>query len=128
MGVNLRIVTRLSTGSDPARTFDSVETLRDAISTELQDFDEPLRQLRAFTPKRKPRIERVFAAAYAALCILHDERDAPTPLQSLTYGWLAPLWVALGLSRQDADTEIDGGKCDGSRPDPRIASMLALDF
>jgi hypothetical protein len=102
--------------------------VREQFDAKTVDFDEPLRQLRAFAPKRKPRIERTFAVAYAALSILHDERDAPTPLQSLTYGWLAPLWVTLGLPREDADTEIDGGKCDGTRADPRIASMLTFDF
>jgi hypothetical protein len=115
----------LGVGSLPAAVHKQV---REQIDGKAVDFDEPLRQLRAFSPKRKPRVERTFVVAYAALALLHDERDAPSPLQSLTYGWLAPYWLTLGLSREHADTEIDGGKCDGTSADPRIASMLDHDF
>jgi hypothetical protein len=102
--------------------------IREQIDAKIVDVDEPLRQVRTLSPKRRPRIERTLAVAYAALSLLYDERDMPTPLQSLTYGWLAPLWLTIGLSREQADSELDGGKCDGTRVDPRIAGMLALDF
>jgi hypothetical protein len=88
------------------------------------DLDEALRVLRKFMPKRNPRIERAVAASYAAMRNTRQDRTYSSPMQSLAYGWLIPLWVALGLSKEDADSELDGGKCDASNADPRVAAML----
>jgi ABC-type transporter Mla subunit MlaD len=89
------------------------------------DIDETLRVLRKFMPKRNPRLERTVAAGYAALKNTRQGRVDASPMQSLAYGWLVPLWVALGLSKEDADSELDGGKCDAPNFDPRVAAMLS---
>ena len=89
------------------------------------DIDEALRVLRKFMPKRNPRIERAVAAGYAALKNSRVGRTNSSPMQSLAYGWFVPLWVALGLPKEDANSELDGGKCDASNADPRVAAMLS---
>ena len=90
----------------------------------FDELEEVLRILRKFVPKRNPRIERAVAASYAALKNIRQHRADASPMQSLAYGWFVPLWVALGLSKEDADSELDGGKCDASSFDPRVATML----
>ncbi len=89
------------------------------------NIDEGLRVLRKFMPKRNPRIERTVAAAYAALKNVRQNQANISPLQSLAYGWLIPLWAASGLSKEDVDSELDGGKCDAAAPDLRVAAMLS---
>jgi len=89
------------------------------------ELEEVLRILRKFVPKRNPRIERGVAASYAALKSTRRGRTDASPMQSLAYGWFVPLWVALGLSKEDADSELDGGRCDASDIDPRVAAMLS---
>lgn len=88
------------------------------------DIDEMLRVLRKYIPKRNPRIERSVASAYAALKSIRDVRANTSAMQSLAYGWIVPLWAALSLSKEDADSELDGGKCDALNPDPRLVAML----
>ena len=89
-----------------------------------EDIDEVLRVLRKFIRKRNPRIERAIAAAYAALRNIRSSRADASPMQSLAYGWLVPLWVAAEVSREDVDSELDGGRCDATSADTRIAAML----
>jgi hypothetical protein len=45
-------------------------------------------------------------------------------MQSLAYGWLVPLGVASQVSKEDVDSELDGGKCDATNTDVRLAAML----
>ena len=89
------------------------------------ESDEALRLLRKFAPRKNPRIERVVALAITALESLGRRQRLPSPLQSLAFGWLVPFWATLGLSKEDVDTELDGGKCDSATPDPRLTSILA---
>lgn len=122
---------RLSADTNAAATINSVApsavaSLRIKLTQGAADeLDEVLRVLRKFMPKRNPRVERAVAAGYAALKNARQGRADASPMQSLAYGWLVPLWVALGLSKDDADSELDGGKCDASKPDPRVAAMLS---
>lgn len=94
------------------------------VQDAADDIDEALRVVRKFGRKRNPRIERSVVAAYAALKNIRRGRADASPMQSLAYGWLVPLWVALEVSKEDADSELDGGKCDSTSVDVRIASML----
>jgi ABC-type transporter Mla subunit MlaD len=115
--------TASATGSVTANV---VASLRGKLTQgAADDIDETLRVLRKFMPKRNPRLERVVAAGYAALKNTRQGRADASPMQSLAYGWLVPLWVALRLSKEDADSELDGGKCDVPNPDPRVAAMLS---
>lgn len=100
---------------------------RAQIDASAVDQEEVLRLSRRFLRKRNPKMERILVSAYTALNLMHDPREGPTALQSLAFGWLAPLWISLGVTREDADSELDGGKCDSNPPraDPRIASILA---
>jgi hypothetical protein len=76
--------------------------------------------------KRHPQLERAALAAYRALCALKRASAHPTALQSLMYGWLAPLWIVRGLSQEAIDEELDGGKCDGAVADPRLSAILKM--
>jgi len=100
---------------------------RAQIDASTINQEEVLRLSRKFLRKRNPQMERILVGAYTALNLMHDLREGPTALQSLAFGWLAPLWISLGVTREDADSELDGGKCDSNPPraDPRIASILA---
>ncbi len=80
--------------------------------------------MRRFLSKRNPRVEGTAVAASASLNAL-GRRGSPTVLQSLAFGWIVPLWLALEVSREDADSELDNGKCDSGTADPRLASIFA---
>jgi hypothetical protein len=77
--------------------------------------------------KRNVRIERIACSAFGALQQVAGSRAEPSVMQSLAFGWLVPLWLALGVSREDADSELDGGKYDSPKGkiDSRIASIFA---
>jgi hypothetical protein len=74
--------------------------------------------------KRHPQLERAVLSGYRALCALERTAPHPSALQSLAYGWLAPLWLVRGLSREAIDEELDGGKFDCGDPDPRLFAIL----
>jgi hypothetical protein len=92
------------------------------------NLEEPIRLARLYPPKRNPAIERSFTRAYEALHATRTEQEVFTLLQSLSYGWLLPYWRALDLSKDQINSELDGGKCNGPAPDPRLAAMLAAEF
>jgi hypothetical protein len=99
-------------------------SIRRTLQGAAVNADEPLRLLRKFMPKRNIRIERTIVASHAALSHVKQGKSTVTAIQSLAYGWLAPLWTAVGLSSEEAESELDGGKLDGSTPDTRIAELL----
>lgn len=103
---------------------DALLSIRGNLEVRAIDSEEPMRLLRRFKPGKNPRMESAVVAAYSALSSI-ERRDSPSPLQSIAYGWLLPLWLALGLTREEVDSELDGGKCDVSTSDPRLASILA---
>lgn len=99
-------------------------SIRHSLGAKPVDPDEPLRLVRRFASARNPRIESVIVAAYTALASTERRQKSASPLQSLAFGWLAPFWAALGVTREDAYSELDGGKCDSATPDPRLTSFL----
>jgi hypothetical protein len=98
--------------------------IRRALHAGAVNADEPLRLLKKYLSKRNVRIERTMVAAFAALSRTRPDSAATKPIHSLAFGWLAPLWMALGLSAEEADSELDGGKLDASTPDARIAELM----
>jgi hypothetical protein len=88
------------------------------------DTEEASRLARLFVRKRSPSIERVFVRAYQALHLCRTDIKAATPLQSLCYGWLLPYWRILGLSSEQIDTELDGGKVNGPPVDSRLTAIF----
>lgn len=113
--------TRSASGSVSVEAYASI---RKTLLSALQNADEPLRLLKEFMPKRNVRIERTIVSSYCALNHIRADKAMVTALQSLIFGWLAPLWISSGLSQEEADSELDGGKLDGLTVDPRIAEML----
>lgn len=101
--------------------------LREIGSVEA-NTEEAIRLARLYQPKRSPGIERVFTRAYQALHKVRSEQKTVTALQSLNYGWLLPYWRVLGLSKEEIDSELDGGKCNATAPDRRLAEMVAVEF
>jgi len=100
------------------------DTLRSALTAKAVDTDEPQKLVRAFQTARNPRIEHSALSAFTALSACRKDGEIPTPLQSLTYGWLLPLWTAQGAPRSEVDVQIDGGKCDATTPDPRLKPLI----
>jgi hypothetical protein len=99
-------------------------SLRAGLTAESTDVEEAQRLVRSFISKRNPRIEHVVLSAYTALFACRKDKDMPTPLQSLVYGWLVPFWAAHGVAKSEIDSEVDGGKCDANSPDPRIKLLV----
>lgn len=98
--------------------------VRTTLTTKAVETEEPQKLVQAFLPKRNPRIEHTALLAFIALAACRKEGELPTPLQSLTYGWLLPLWIALAVPRSEVDIQIDGGKCDAATPDVRLKLLL----
>jgi len=88
------------------------------------DTEEAIRLANAFVTGRDPSIERAFAGAYRALHLVRTDVKAVTPLQSLFYGWLMPYWLTLGVTKDQIEIELDGGKVNGTAVDPRLAAMF----
>lgn len=89
------------------------------------DYEEPLRGVRRLAHRRNARIEANVVRAFCSLKTLRREQGGLTALQSVTFGWLAPYWLALAAKPDDIDFEIDGGKCDGTIVDDRLKRLLA---
>jgi len=90
--------------------------------------EEAIRLARLFVRKRNPAVERAIARAYQALHLTRSDRQAVTPLHSLCYGWLHPYWRSLNFTKDQINSELDGGKCNGAVPDPRLIAMLAAEI
>ncbi len=103
-----------------------------AIQAYLRSMDtnteEAIRLARLFLRKRNPTVERMIARAYQALHVIRSDQKDVTPLQSLAYGWLLPYWRSLNFSKDQIDSELDGGKCNGTALDQRLASMLEAEL
>jgi hypothetical protein len=111
----------LATGKLGLPQFRSINV---SSSKGVVDEDEPLRLLRKVGLKRNPRLERSVLAAYRSLSRFKRSASDLTALQSLAYGWLMPLWLLHGLSREAIDAELDRGKLDGTTADRRLSDML----
>lgn len=88
--------------------------------------EEAVRLARLFARKRNPAVERCFTLAHRSLMTLRTGQADVTPLQSFHFGWAFPYWQALGIDREQADSELDGGKVNGRVADARLAALLAL--
>ena len=76
-------------------------SLRAGLAGKSTDIEEAQRLVRSFISKRNPRIEHVVLSAYTALVACRKDKDMPTPLQSLVYGWLVPFWAAHGVAKSE---------------------------
>jgi hypothetical protein len=101
-----------------------LEPLRAAAARTTTDEDEIMRLIRKGATKRNPALERSVLSAYRALKSVNRATPRPRPLQSLAYGWLAPLWLSQGLASEEIDSELDGGKVDAEVADSRLADIL----
>ncbi|TPI51699.1 MULTISPECIES: hypothetical protein [unclassified Mesorhizobium] len=88
--------------------------------------EELLRLLRKDRSLRNPRIERT-ATAFMSTLEGFRTSNAPTSLQSTSYGWLSPLWRMTGLAPEDIEDELDGGRIDSEgHVDTRLQLLLDL--
>lgn len=88
--------------------------------------EELLRLLRKDRSLRNPRIERT-ATAFMSTLESFRTSNAPTSLQSTSYGWLWPFWRMTGLASEDIEDELDGGRIDSEdHVDTRLQLLLDL--
>lgn len=87
------------------------------------DYEEALQGARQLASKRNARVEANVVRAFTVLKAIRRDQ-AITPLQSVTFGWLAPYWQSFAAKVDDIDSQIDGGKCDGTVVDERLKSIL----
>ena len=88
------------------------------------DSEEALRLLGEFVPFANPLLRGTILSAFRTLSALRNNRAGPTPLQSLSFGWIAPLCIALGTTVETVDQEFDQGIVDGTTPDIRLTNLL----
>lgn len=112
-------------GEAPSAFFSKADkALFAQIGSACVDTEEAIRLANAFAKGRDPSIERAFATAYRALHLVRTDVKVVTPLQSLFYGWLMPYWLTLGVTRDQIEIELDGGKVNGTAVDPRLTAMF----
>ena len=78
------------------------------------DAEEARRLLSRFVSLPNPLLRGTVLSGLRALSALRQDREGPTPLQSLAFGWIAPLCIAAGVSADDVDQELDQGTVDGT--------------
>ena len=88
------------------------------------DSEEALRLLGEFVPFANPLLRGTVLSAFRTLSALRNNRAGPTTLQSLSFGWLAPLCIAASTLGEAVDQEFDQGIVDGTAPDIRLANLL----
>ena len=115
-----------SSVGEPLSAFSSEadKTLFAQIGSASVDTEEAIRLANAFVSGRNPSIERAFAGAYRALHWVRTDVKAVTSLQSLFYGWLMPYWLVQGITKDQIEIELDGGKVNGTAVDPRLVAMF----
>jgi hypothetical protein len=87
------------------------------------DVEEASRLASVFISTPNPSIERAFAQAHRALHVVRSDTKAVTSIQSLFFGWLMPYWFALGITKDQIEVELDGGKVNGTTIDLRLTAM-----
>ena len=95
-----------------------------ALERAAPDSEEALRLLNEFAPIANPLLRGTVLSGFRALSELRNERTSPTALQSLAFGWLAPVCIAMGSTAEAVDEEFDQGTVDGTTPDTRLANLL----
>lgn len=98
------------------------------LASAKANAEEAVHLAQALAPKRNPVVERSVVRAYQALHLTRSDQKTVTPLHSLFYGWLLPYWHALALSREQVDSEFDGGNVHGAPLDGRLTAMFAAEF
>ena len=98
------------------------------VGRTTSDSEEALRLLGEFVPLANPLLRRTVLSAFRTLSALRNNRDGPTTLQSLAFGWLAPLCIATGTTGEAVDRDFNRGIVDGTVPDIRLANLLRLGF
>lgn len=88
------------------------------------ETEEALRLLGEFAPFVNPLLRGTVLSGFRALSALGENRTGSTALQSLAFGWLAPLCIAAGTTADAVDQEFDQGIVDGTAPDTRLANLL----
>lgn len=88
------------------------------------DSEEALRLLDEFAPIANPLLRGTILSGFRALSALRNDKADPTALQSLAFGWLAPVCIAVGATAEAVDQEFDQGIVDGTAPDVRLANLL----
>lgn len=107
-------------GSIAQQDWQSIAVAWDGKTT---DYDEALQGVKQIAHRRNTRIETNVVRAFSALKAIRREQRI-TPLQSVTFGWLAPYWQSLAAKAEDIDAQIDGGKCDATSVDERLKNLL----
>ena len=95
-----------------------------ALERATPGSEEALRLLNEFAPTANPLLRGTVLSGFHALSALRNERNGPTALQSLAFGWLTPVCIAVGSTAEDVDQEFDQGIVDGETPDTRLANLL----
>lgn len=115
-----------SSAADAASAFSSHtdKSLFTQIENASADTEEATRLANVFVSRRNPSIERALVKAYRALHLVRTDTKNVTPLQSLFYGWLMPYWLTLGVTKEQIEIELDGGKVNGAAVDPRLAAIF----
>ena len=98
------------------------------VERTTSDSEEALRLLGEFVPLANPLLRGTVLSAFRTLSALRNNRDGPTTLQSLAFGWLAPLCIATGTTGEAVDRDFNRGIVDGTVPDIRLANLLRLGF
>ena len=86
--------------------------------------DEVSRLLNAFAPTANPLLRETIFSGLHALSALQNENSDLTELQSLAFGWLAPICVVMRTSAEVVDQEFDQVNLDGTKPDKRLENLL----
>ena len=116
-----RVGGQMSYGGISAQVWQEASSVAESTTP---DSEEALRLLGEFVPFANPLLRRTVLSAFQTLSALRNNRAGPTTLQSLSFGWLAPLCIATGTTGEDADQEFDRGIVDGTAPDIRLANLL----
>lgn len=90
----------------------------------VPDTDEALQILSDFVPMANPLLKGTVITGLRSLSALHANSSGPTELQSLVFGWLAPISIIAGADLEAVDQHFNNGLVDGSVPDKRIRNLL----
>ncbi|MDE0280788.1 MAG: hypothetical protein OXN16_06855 [Gammaproteobacteria bacterium] len=100
------------------------EEVYDVADRAAPDSEEVVRLLSEFAPIANPLLRGTILSGFHALSALQNEKTALTALQSLAFGWLAPLCIVMETSANVVDQEFDQGNIDGTGTDKRLANLL----
>ena len=94
------------------------------VERTVPDTEEALQILSDFVPVANPLLKGTVITGLRSLSALHANSSGPTELQSLVFGWLAPICIIAGANLEAVDQHFNNGLVDGSAPDKRIRNLL----